>query len=53
MFKPDMKKYYTRGDWHWDHPFPGDVSEDGCWEIDLYTVNDCFDLNPAIEATPR
>jgi hypothetical protein len=42
MFKPDMKKYYTRGDWHWDHPFP-DVGEDGRWEIDLYTVNDCFE----------
>lgn len=43
MFKPDMKKYYTRADWHWDHPFPGDVGEDGRWEIDLYTVNDCFE----------
>jgi hypothetical protein len=35
-----LKTYYARHDWRWDHPFPGEIGENGRWEISLYSPDD-------------
>jgi hypothetical protein len=38
--KKKLKGFCHKLDWHWDRPFPGDVGEDGRWEISLYSIDD-------------
>jgi hypothetical protein len=40
LIKEKLKTFCHKLDWRWDHPFPGDVGEDGRWEISLYSVDD-------------
>jgi hypothetical protein len=35
-----LKGFRHKTNWWWDHPFPGDVGEDGRWELDLYSIDD-------------
>jgi hypothetical protein len=35
-----LKTLCHKSDWRWDHPFPGDIGEDGRWEISLYRLDD-------------
>jgi hypothetical protein len=38
--KKELKGFCHKWDWRWDHPFPGDVGEDGRWELSLYSIDD-------------
>jgi hypothetical protein len=38
--KKKLKTFCHKLDWRWDHPFPGDVGEDGRWELSLYSIDD-------------
>jgi hypothetical protein len=38
--KAELKTYCHKSGWSWDHPFPGDVGEDGRWELSLYRMDD-------------
>jgi hypothetical protein len=41
MHKKDLlKRLRHRTTWQWDHPFPGDIGEDGRWELSLYHYDD-------------
>jgi len=35
-----LKNLCHKWEWAWDHPFPGDIGQDGRWEISLYSLND-------------
>jgi hypothetical protein len=35
-----LKRFCHKFDWSWDHPFPGDLGEEGRWELSLYSIND-------------
>ena len=35
-----LKNLCHKWEWAWDHPFPGDIGQDGRWEISIYSLND-------------
>jgi hypothetical protein len=39
-----LKSFCHKLPWRWDHPFPGDVGEDGRWELSLDSIDDLTEV---------